>query len=190
MALSAQRVVKQLPRWRREDWVAWGAECLRIGGPEAMTLEHLCARAGRTKGSFYHHFDTTEEFVVAVAEHWRQSETDGVARLVFEVSGARDSLKRLAQLSVAIDHRLELGVRALAVGSSAVAKIVREADRERENILTTLLSRGYGLNQEQARNAARLFHALHLAAQMRSPEDIRAFSDGPTRMLLRWIRAT
>ena len=48
---------------------------IRAQGYAATSVDELCARAGVTKGAFFHHFKTKEELAVAAAGHW--SETTG-----------------------------------------------------------------------------------------------------------------
>jgi TetR/AcrR family transcriptional repressor of nem operon len=43
---------------------------IRTQGYAATRIEDVCAAAGLTKGSFFHHFKTKEELAVAAADHW------------------------------------------------------------------------------------------------------------------------
>ncbi len=43
---------------------------IREKGFSAMTVDDLCARAGVTKGAFFHYFKSKDELGVAAAEHW------------------------------------------------------------------------------------------------------------------------
>jgi TetR/AcrR family transcriptional regulator, transcriptional repressor for nem operon len=43
---------------------------IRAKGYTATRIEDICAAAGLTKGSFFHHFKSKEELAVAAAEHW------------------------------------------------------------------------------------------------------------------------
>jgi TetR/AcrR family transcriptional repressor of nem operon len=45
---------------------------LRSKGYTATTVDDICAGAGLTKGSFFHHFKGKEELAVAAAGHWNQ----------------------------------------------------------------------------------------------------------------------
>lgn len=170
-------------RWNREQWVAFGAGCLARHGPGALTVDRLCERAKLTKGSFYHHFKSTDDFLVAVGEQWRRTETDDIARDALAGTGAAESLKKLASLSDRVNHRLEIGVRTLAANNRKVRDLVNKADTAREAIISTLLQRAYGLAEGDASDAARLFHSLHLAALLRAPADVGGFSAGAARFL-------
>lgn len=43
---------------------------IRAKGYAATTIDDLCAAAGLTKGSFFHHFKSKEELALAAAEHF------------------------------------------------------------------------------------------------------------------------
>jgi TetR/AcrR family transcriptional repressor of nem operon len=66
---------------------------IRSKGYEAMRVDDVCAEAGLTKGSFFHHFKSKEELALAAADHFA-SRADGVfARAPFrQEPGALDRL--------------------------------------------------------------------------------------------------
>jgi len=43
---------------------------IREKGYAATSVDELCARAGVTKGAFFHHFPTKDSLAVAAANHW------------------------------------------------------------------------------------------------------------------------
>ena len=176
------------PRWSREDWIELGVASLKARGAAGLTLEALCAAAGRTRGSFYHHFAAVDDLAVEVAARWRRTETDAIGAAALGEADARKGLRTLARLSAKMDHALEIGVRALAPESPAVAGIVRAADEAREAIIADLAARAYGLPPSRAAQVARLFHSLQLAAQVRMPADVPGFSEGPARLLTAWLK--
>ncbi|ABS64265.1 transcriptional regulator, TetR family [Parvibaculum lavamentivorans DS-1] len=175
-------------RWNRDHWVEFGVRSLARHGPGALTVDRLCERAKLTKGSFYHHFKSVDDFLVAVGERWRRTETDAIARNALAGPGAAESLKKLASLSDSVNHRLEIGVRTLAANNRKVRDLVNKADIAREAIISTLLQRAYDLTEDDAANAARLFHSLHLAALLRAPSDVGGFSSASARFLTAQLR--
>ncbi len=60
----------RMARFGREDWLALGRAILATEGSSSLTIEALTARAGKTRGSFYHHFRDRAAFVAALAEAW------------------------------------------------------------------------------------------------------------------------
>jgi TetR/AcrR family transcriptional repressor of nem operon len=49
---------------------------IRVKGYTATRIEDVCAEAGLTKGSFFHHFKSKEDLAVAAAEHWEEVTSD------------------------------------------------------------------------------------------------------------------
>jgi len=45
-------------------------DVIRAKGYSATRVEDICAAAGVTKGSFFHHFDTKEELALEAAAYW------------------------------------------------------------------------------------------------------------------------
>jgi AcrR family transcriptional regulator len=176
-------------RWSRDDWVELAVARLKAAGAPALTVDGLCLAAGRTKGSFYHHFETVETLLVELARRWRRTETDEIGALAVAEADPRRGLRALARRSERMDHSLEIGVRALAAQRPEVAALVREADTTREGIIADLLGRAYGLAAAEAADVARVFHSLQLAAQLRAPDDVAGFSAGPARRLTAWLEA-
>lgn len=48
------------------------AQVIRAKGYTATTVDDVCAAAGLTKGSFFHHFDSKEELALAAADYWTE----------------------------------------------------------------------------------------------------------------------
>ena len=174
-------------RWSREDWLRFGEAQLKTGGAAALALDRLCAAAGRTKGSFYHHFASTDAFLEALVDRWRAWATDRIAEAALSARDPDASGRTLRKLTSAMDHRLDLAVREAAAASPALAAKVSEADTRREDVVASLIAAAYGLDAGRSHAAARIFHAVHLAGQIRSPEDVAAFAHDPYVLLHRWL---
>ena len=170
-------------RWSRDHWLSLGERRLMEGGPRALGLEALCEAAGRTKGSFYHHFQGAEAFVEALVERWRMRTTDQIGEVALASKNPETASKTLLRMTARIDPRLDLAVRSLGAERPAVAALVQAMDDKREAIVTELLIRIYGMDEARARAGSRLFHSVYLAAQVRRPEDLRSFIDGPYGLL-------
>ena len=174
---------KRAPNFKVQDWVALAQKVLRLEGPTALTVDHLCSRARRTKGSFYHHFKGISELTQALARHWADVEGEAAAQTALAGTTPMDRLQAMLRLTAEADGRLERGIRVVALGDPAVAALVGKADDRRELIMTSLLAAGYTLPGAEAHHFARLFHALHLAALMRAPGEAAHYADGPAKAL-------
>lgn len=47
-----------------------GLDVVRRRGLAATTIDELCEAADVTKGAFFHHFTSKEQYAIALAEHW------------------------------------------------------------------------------------------------------------------------
>jgi TetR/AcrR family transcriptional regulator, transcriptional repressor for nem operon len=67
----------QLLNPSRQKILEAAIDVVRAKGYAATTVDDLCAAAGVTKGSFFHHFKSKEEMVLEAVAHWG-SWTDGI----------------------------------------------------------------------------------------------------------------
>jgi TetR/AcrR family transcriptional repressor of nem operon len=61
----------------REKILDAAVAVIRTKGYAATTVDDLCAKAGVTKGAFFHHFRSKDDLAVAAAGYWSES-TDGL----------------------------------------------------------------------------------------------------------------
>ena len=120
-----------MARFSREDWLALGARLLADEGPGALVIERLTAASGRTRGSFYHHFDGREAFLAALMARWRGEAIDALAARI-QASPGKDALKALLrEVPSGWDTKFELGVRQLAVTEPVVREALAAIDEAR-----------------------------------------------------------
>lgn len=152
------------------DWIDIGLVGLRQEGPEALTIEKLTARAQRTRGSFYHHFASHEDFVRTLAESWlRQSTVDPIAEM-HKAEDARRIRSQLAKFSAALDHRLERQMRRLGETNADVRAIVRRSDEMRMAMLVQMFRAEFKLSSAEALKRAQLQHAIFVGLQVVFPD--------------------
>jgi AcrR family transcriptional regulator len=181
-------------RLTREDWLAAGIELLRAEGAGALTIDRLTRRLGVTKGSFYHHFGSREEFSHALLGQWERRLTQ---ELIASSRGGADfaeSNRRLTSLSEQLsDPGLELAIRAWALQDPGVMAHQERVDRQRLAYLGEL----YGLlggDPERTIDLALIRYAFVVGAQQirppLEPADLARVFELLQRQLERMARST
>jgi AcrR family transcriptional regulator len=119
------------PRFGKLDWIEVGFRLLAAEGPGALTLERLTQQAGRTRGSFYHHFKDREDFVRELMAEWRERSTEQAARRMAEIADVAALRRVLLDWPISLDHALEKAIRRMAVTEPKVREMLAEMDRRR-----------------------------------------------------------
>jgi len=166
------------PRFSRTDWLDLGLAALAEGGPDGLTIEALCQRAGKTKGSFYAHFDAIDAYHAALAGHWREGYTLRLMQEADKGGAPRQRLAALDRMALALDHRVEQGMRRLGHLSPAVAASCAGVDRERIAYLARLHGETGRFDAAEALALARFEYAAFVGFQQidlgLSPEEVHA----------------
>lgn len=170
-------------RLNKTDWLSLGLKLLGAEGPEALTLERLCAEARRTRGSFYHHFESRDAFVAALLEHWTKSHTEDVILKVEQDLPGTDRRRSLDTLSARLDDNIERQMRRWAASEPAVAAAIAGNDEKRIAYLEKLISEtGIAGNAAVAGDLAILEYATFLGLMELGPR-----IDGARKLRLRTL---
>lgn len=150
-----------MARFVRDDWTRLGVTVLAEEGPAGLGVARLCERAGRTRGSLYHHFEDHDALLRAVLERWRRDSTDALAAAHPPGDGAVEALNAAA---LGLDFALEQNVRRLVARRADLRAFVAEVDEQRVAHLI-LLNRHRGANESDARMRAQIEYAAFLGFQ-------------------------
>lgn len=137
-----------------------------------MSVAELCQTVGRTKGSFYHHFEDHQHFVEELVANWRQENLDTPIEKS-SGGGSRGHLSKLTAISAELNPEEEVAIRNLASRHDSVRVTLDLVDNARMDYLA-LLYRQAGLKPQQAMNAAKIQYAGFVGALYLWPEDFGA----------------
>ena len=142
----------------REDWLDAGLALLASDGRWALTIERLCARLEKTKGSFYHHFTDMPTYQRALLLRWQGRHTEALIEDSRAAGDAQARSERLRLRVAAADLRVERAIRAWAAVEPDARVALERVDARRLAYLTEL-ARDRGGDPARAEVAARLEYA-------------------------------
>jgi AcrR family transcriptional regulator len=161
-------------RFNKEDWLSLGADLLGKEGPDALTLERLTKAAGRTRGSFYHHFANREAFLTGLMDWWRQRAIDSLAARIQAAPGPETLRSILRAVPSEWDAAFERGIRRLAVSEPVVKDALINIDETRIAGLAATIAL-LRPDVEDPRSLAFIQYAAVIGGQwlLESPDDPR-----------------
>jgi len=154
-----------------ERWLDAGLELLYEGGPDGLSIDALCRRLQRSKGSFYHHFGDREAFRDRLLERWEREAADEVIAVVrkrFGEGETRNAFELLTRLTNNLPRRPESALRAWALQDASVRACVERVDGKRLAFLTEM-GRREGRSPARARRRARALYSVFLCADLIYP---------------------
>ena len=161
-------------RFSKENWLDLGLTVLSKDGAKAIRIDALCKRAGRTKGSFYHHFKTRGDFVAALLSHWEQELTQSVIDQADREANPTAKLIALNQLTQKHtgggERSIEQELRRWAGSDAGVAHVMERVDKRRVDYVASLLMQAKNISSQRAIDLAVLNYASLVGfQQMFSP---------------------
>ena len=157
---------KSPTRLSRTDWLSLGLQHLAKAGPEGLTIEKLTALAGKTKGSFYHHFEDQPAFIKALLDYWRETHTERIIQSADEAATPEARKRVLSALVASLDLEIESAIRRLAAVTPIARQIVTKVDQRRITYMTELNATRRNLSAEEARAISEVEYASFVGAQL------------------------
>lgn len=149
------------------DWLKHGLTALATGGPRALRADALARALGVSRGSFYWHFHSLDDFHAQLLSFWTQVAAD---KLIDEQERSADSprarLKALVLYAFTADLRFERAMRAWSLEAERVAAALAEIDARRTAYLSQLL-RAAGHHKKSAAAGARLLYTAFVGFVVR-----------------------
>jgi len=115
----------------RDHWIAAGFDALDHQGHQGISAEQLARRLNVTRGSFYHHFRSRDEFVHALLAAW---EADYAGRMLAHADAGgslEDVLQRYLAIAAEKRPQRETAIRAWSRIDPLVAGYQQRVDQTR-----------------------------------------------------------
>lgn len=149
-------------RVSRQDWLETGLEALATEGPEALRIDRLAKTLGVARSGYYWHFESREEFVEALLQHWVHEFTEVVVtnREMLEAE-PRERLQRSAEMVDRYDlARYDAPLLTWALREPRVARAIKRVTRLRLDYTRRAFGE-LGFEGDDLEMRARLFVTYH-----------------------------
>jgi len=147
----------------RADFVEVALDILEDKGYGGVTIGALCRGVGVSTGSFYHHFQSMDDFVSVLLRQWEDDQREAMRHAAQEASELRriEIAKDLAGL---FRHGAESAIRAWSLSNPEVLMVQRRVDAMRRANLVALIMRA-GVDEAGADLLASVGMALLVGLQ-------------------------
>lgn len=157
-----------MARLSKDEWLHQSLLILAEVGAGGLTIDALTNRLGVTKGSFYHHFSSYQDFKISLLDAFEAAGTHDIIRITEEGRTPGDKLQRLLAASADYPPNLEPQIRAWALQDEDVRAYQERIDRQRVDYVEGLYLALTG-DATQAKAAAQLIYTLYVGAQQIVP---------------------
>ena len=128
-----------MSRRSREDWIEEGFRVLAGEGGSGLTVDGLCERLDRSKGSFYHHFDGRPRYIEELLATWETRATDRFVEIARAGGPVEDRLRSVnREASQLRNAPVERAIRSWAAAEPLARRAQDRVDRRRLDLLKEL----------------------------------------------------
>ncbi|MBT8404557.1 MAG: TetR/AcrR family transcriptional regulator [Gemmatimonadetes bacterium] len=169
-----------MPRRLKQDWIEEGFRVLAGEGGAGLTVDALCERMDRSKGSFYHHFEGRPRYIEELLTTWETRATDRFVEIAHAGGPVEDRFRSVnREASELRNATVERAIRSWASAEPLARRAQDRVDRRRLELLQELCAErmnGGGGSETLARVFQLVFvGAQHLDPPLEGPELYDAF---------------
>ncbi len=142
-----------------KDWLELGLKLLALEGPSALVVEKMSKTLKVSKTSFYWHFKTRKDFILALLDFWKEKQTLSYIAQQDENLPPLEQLHGLAKAIFTADRRLNPlpHLRHMAKDMPEIAVAIDEVETRRLQYVASLLCDEWD-DQTAAIKADLLYH--------------------------------
>lgn len=131
-----------MPKLTKDDWVSAGMGILKTKGYAELSIVRISNYLGVTRGSFYHHFTSLNEFIDALVENWEERIVNhGFEQTLVDHEQPEQEFRNLISYVTQLNDKYDLVFRQWAPSNTHVKGHMERLDKKRLNKLVELMQR-------------------------------------------------
>ncbi|MEM8906518.1 MAG: TetR/AcrR family transcriptional regulator [Bacteroidota bacterium] len=162
-----------MARLSKKDWLEEGFKILSEFAQNKLRILYLCERLKVTRGSFYHHFQSIEAYIVALMQEWERQHTLTFIREASRGGDPKARMLLLNQQVIAADQSIEAAIRSWSFYHPEVNQHLARVDQIRIAYLEGIF-RDMGFPPDKALAKAKLDYAILVGLQQLYPKTTAA----------------
>jgi len=130
-----------MKKLNKTAWFDQGFKILKTKGAADLTIETLTKKLHKTKGSFYHHFNSRDDYFEKLLEFWEKKQTFNIQKIKKQKKTFNDINETLLALSKKnMDPDIEVAIRAWALRDPLARTFQERIDSQRMGFLRAMFS--------------------------------------------------
>lgn len=156
-------------RLDKNSWLLAGLKILESEGFSRITIDSLCEKQKRSKGSFYFHFKNIDGYIEGLMKYWVQEYTMSFIKKTEKKKSPVQKYKTLIDMAIKAPYKVEQVIRAWGYSNSIVKEHVQNVDKIRLEYVANL-KKEVGDDDETSNHAAILEYAILIGIQQLYPD--------------------
>ncbi|WP_034342363.1 TetR/AcrR family transcriptional regulator [Deinococcus misasensis] len=124
----------------RKDWFMAGMTLLATEGLRGLKMDTLCQSLQVTRGSFYHHFSSLDDYQQNLLDFYEQVTTLNIIEHLKTITDPKKRLRTLLEHITQYDPALEVAFRGWARVDERARAVQERIDQTRERYVQDLVS--------------------------------------------------
>lgn len=159
---------KIMARLSKADWLQEGFKILQEFAQNKLRILYLCERLRVTRGSFYHHFSSIEDYISSLMQQWEKENTIALIQASEQAATPAQKMEILNELVAKIDQSIEAAIRSWGFYNEVVGSHLKKVDEQRIGYLQGLFEK-MGFSTQEALYRAKIDYAVLVGIQQLFP---------------------
>lgn len=130
-----------MKKMTKKAWFKEGFNILKTSGAADLTIENLTKKLNITKGSFYHHFKSRNDYFKELLLFWEKKQTFDIFEIKKQEKTFKGINSTLLELSKeTMDPEIEVAIRSWALRDPLARTFQERIDNQRLGFLRTMFS--------------------------------------------------